>query len=100
MRLFSIKARDRNLGSGMARYKANAVYQRLLKATKASWRSPGTDEVSIILFSHKLNIVLEGWKDLRKRLEYYKPMQKKSFFLQSKGGQFLPSRYAKLLSIV
>ena len=28
MRIFSIKARDRNLGSGMARYEANAVYQR------------------------------------------------------------------------
>ena len=58
--------------------------------TKAiAGRSPGNDdEVSIIWFPHKLNIVLEGWKDgLRTRLEYYTPL-KKGFILQSKGAHF------------
>ena len=52
---------------------------------KLAGRSPGNDEVSIICFPHKLNIVLEGGQGLRTRLEYYTPLKKK-FILQSKGG--------------
>ena len=54
---------DRNLGSEMARHEANADFQRdYYKRRKLAGRSPGNDdEVSIICFPHKLNIVLEGW---------------------------------------
>ena len=49
----------------MARHEANAdISKRLLQATrKLAWRrSAGNDdEVGIICFAHKLNIVLEGW---------------------------------------
>ena len=48
---------------GTARYEANLDFsKRLLQAMKAiAGRSPGNDdEVSVICFPHKLNIVLEG----------------------------------------
>ena len=56
----------------MARYEANADFQRdYYKRRKLAGRSPGNDdEVSIICFPHKLNIVLEDWKGLRTRLVY------------------------------
>ena len=46
----------------MARYEANADFQRdYYKRRKLAGRSPGNDdEVSIIGFPHKLNILLEG----------------------------------------
>ena len=77
-------------------YEANAHFQRdYYKRRKLAGRSPGNDdEVSIIWFPHKLNIVLEGWKDgLRTRLEYYTPL-KKGFILQSKGAHFEKIRLA------
>ena len=65
----------------MARYEANADFQRdYYKRRKLAGRSPGNDnEVSIICFPHKLNIVLEGWKGLRTRLEYYTRLKKALF---------------------
>ena len=59
-----MKVRDRNLDSEMAWYEANADYQRdYYKRRKlVGRRSPGNDdEVSVIIFPYKLNIVLEGW---------------------------------------
>ena len=49
---------DPNLGSGMARYEANADFQRdNYKRRKLAGRSPGNDDdVSTLL-----NNVLEGW---------------------------------------
>ena len=45
----------------MVRYEANADLQ--YKRRKLAWRLSAwnDDEVSIICFPHKLNIVLEGW---------------------------------------
>ena len=54
-------------------------------------RSPGNDdEVSIICFPHKLNIVLERWQGLRTpdAKVLYTVAKKKNFILQSKGGHF------------
>ena len=46
----------------MARYEANTDFQRdYYKRRKLAGRSSVNDEVSIICFPHKLNIVLEGW---------------------------------------
>ena len=47
----------------MAQYEANVDFQGdYYKRRKLAGWSPGNDdEVSIIYFRHKLNIVLEGW---------------------------------------
>ena len=58
--------------------------ETILQVTKLAGRSPGNDdEVSIICFRHKLNIVLEGWWGLRTRLEYY-IREKKALFCSLK----------------
>ena len=57
--------------------------QRLLQAMKGGRSLLGTTTKS-----HKLNILLDGWEGLRTRLEFYIPLKKKGFILQSKGAHF------------
>ena len=59
MHTFPVKVGDRNLGSEMVRYEANADLQRYYYKRQKLVGHDG--EISIICFSHKLNIVLEGW---------------------------------------
>ena len=52
------------LSSEVARYEADADFQRdyYTEQRKLPERSPGNDdEVRVICFPHKLNIVFEGW---------------------------------------
>ena len=65
---------DLNLGTELARYEANADFQRdYYKRRKLAGRSPGNDDkVSIICFPHKLKIEYCN-RGLKTELEYYRP---------------------------
>ena len=53
---------DRNLGSEMVQYEANADFKETATSDESYSRSPGNDdEVSITCFPHALNTVLQGW---------------------------------------